>query len=182
MRLAESKAATEVSTVWRLVSCRAPLSADASGTVFFWEGEWTMAYYEQLTNRVRAALPETPKVTEKRMFSGVGFTVDEKLCVSVGDDRIMLRVDPELHDSLVRKSGCSPMIMKGREYRGYMLVEEAVLKRPGRSCWLGSSLRSISISSRSRRKRNTVRTVMIELATAVVVEVQDYGVCDRLLA
>jgi TfoX/Sxy family transcriptional regulator of competence genes len=59
-----------------------------------WEGEWTMAYNEQLTNRVRAALAETPKVTEKRMFSGVGFMVDEKLCVSVGDDRIMLRVDP----------------------------------------------------------------------------------------
>jgi len=112
-----------------------------------------MAYNEQLTNRVRAALAETPKVTEKRMFSGVGFMVDEKLCVSVGDDRIMLRVDPELHDSLVRKSGCSPMMMKGREYRGYVLVKEAVLKsQDDLAGWVKLALDFNKLAKSSKKK------------------------------
>jgi TfoX/Sxy family transcriptional regulator of competence genes len=86
-----------------------------------------MAINEQLTNRVREALENIPNVEEKKMFSGIAFMVDGKICVTVRDDRIMCRIDPALHDELVEEPGCSTMTMKGRAYKGYLLVNEDVL-------------------------------------------------------
>ena len=65
-----------------------------------------MAYDEKLADRVREALAHLPKVEEKRMFRGVTFMVNGKMCVSVGDDRIMCRIDPAVHEEAVEKEGC----------------------------------------------------------------------------
>jgi TfoX/Sxy family transcriptional regulator of competence genes len=86
-----------------------------------------MAINEQLTNKIRQAFTDTAEIEEKRMFSGIAFMVSGKLCVSVGNNRIMCRVDPHLHDELIRKPGCTTVIMKGRDYRGYIWVDESVL-------------------------------------------------------
>ena len=86
-----------------------------------------MAINEKLTGRVRAAFAGNVDVEEKKMFSGIAFMVDGKMCVTVRDDRIMCRIDPGLHDELIKEPGCSTMIMKGREYKSYILVNESVL-------------------------------------------------------
>lgn len=86
-----------------------------------------MAINENLANKVRAILAEVDKVEEKKMFSGIAFMVNEKLCIAVRNDNIMLRIDPALHDELVEKNGCSSMIMRGKELNGYVVVDEAVL-------------------------------------------------------
>jgi TfoX/Sxy family transcriptional regulator of competence genes len=83
-----------------------------------------MAYNEKLAERVRTALAEIPKVEEKRMFRGVAFMVNGKMCITVGDDEIMCRIDPAQHDKAIEKNGYRTMVMKGREYRGYVLVTE----------------------------------------------------------
>ena len=79
-------------------------------------------YNEQLTNRVREALVNVPNVEEKKMFRGVAFMVNDKMCITVGDDEIMCRIDPAVHEEAIQRKGCSTMIMKGREYIGYVLV------------------------------------------------------------
>ena len=86
-----------------------------------------MAINERLTSKLRQAFSNTSEVEEKKMFSGIAFMVNKKLCVTVGDNRIMCRVDPGLHDELIQKSGCSTVVMKGREYKGYIWVNESVL-------------------------------------------------------
>jgi TfoX/Sxy family transcriptional regulator of competence genes len=86
-----------------------------------------MAINEKITNRVRELLADVDKLEEKKMFSGIAFMVDEKLCIAVRGDNIMLRIDPALHDELVEKPGCSPMIMKGKDLDGYVIVDESVL-------------------------------------------------------
>jgi hypothetical protein len=48
-----------------------------------------MAANEILTNRVREALMHLPDVTEKSMFSGVCFMVDDKICIFVNDETIL---------------------------------------------------------------------------------------------
>ena len=83
-----------------------------------------MAQNIPFANRVREALANTPDVTEKNMFRGTAFMVDDKLCISVGDDSMMCRIDPAMHEELVEKGGCRTMMMKGREYKGYILVDE----------------------------------------------------------
>lgn len=87
-----------------------------------------MAINEQLTNKVREAFQSESKVEEKKMFSGIAFMVNDKLCVTVGDNRIMCRIDPQLYKELINKEGCKTVVMKGREYKGYVYVHESVLK------------------------------------------------------
>ena len=100
-----------------------------------------MAYNEKLTNRVREALGDTPNLEEKKMFRGVTFMVNGKMCVSVGDDELMCRFDPALQDTIVKKSGCREMIQGGKTMKGFVFVSEEVLRtKKDLSFWLKLSL------------------------------------------
>jgi len=113
-----------------------------------------MAHNEALTERVREALADVARVEEKKMFRGVTFMVNGKMCVSVGGDRILLRVDPALHEELTHKKGCSPMTMKGREYKGFIEVKEEVLKT-GKELvhWLSYALAFNQFAKAAKKKR-----------------------------
>jgi len=93
-----------------------------SNESFYIKIDPNMAYNEKLTSRVREALSHVAKVEEKKMFRGVAFMVDGKMCITVGDNEIMCRIDPEVHDKAIEKKGSRTMIMKGRPYIGYVLV------------------------------------------------------------
>jgi TfoX/Sxy family transcriptional regulator of competence genes len=100
-----------------------------------------MAYNEQLTNRVREALSSVKKVEEKRMFRGVTFMVNNKMCVTAGDDRIMCRIDPAVHEEAIAIEGCRTVIMKGRAYKGFVYVnEEAIKTRKQLDYWVNLAL------------------------------------------
>jgi hypothetical protein len=64
----------------------------------------TMALNEQMNDRIREALVDVPRVTEKRMFRGIAFMVNGKLCLSAGNDEMMCRIDPLLHEEAVQKN------------------------------------------------------------------------------
>ena len=81
-----------------------------------------------LLERVRASLAHLPRVEEKKMFGGITFMVNGKMCVSVGKNRIMCRIDPGLHDKVVNGKDVRTVVMKGREYRGYVHVDDALLR------------------------------------------------------
>jgi TfoX/Sxy family transcriptional regulator of competence genes len=87
-----------------------------------------MAYNEAFTIRLREALAGVKNVEEKRMFRGVSFMVNGKMCLSVGDDELMCRIDPAVHEKAIAKKGVRTMVMKGREYKGYVYVHADVLK------------------------------------------------------
>src|ERR1700730_14707613 len=83
-----------------------------------------MPYNEKLAARIRTALTHLPYVEEKKMFRGVTFMVKNKMCISVSGEEMMCRFDPALQEEVAEKPGCRPMIMKGREYKGYVYVSE----------------------------------------------------------
>ena len=87
-----------------------------------------MAYNESLANRVREALAHLPEVEEKKMFGGIAFMVDGKMCITVGKDRIMCRIDPGVHDEAIRNEGIQTVKMRGRDYKGYIHINEEVIK------------------------------------------------------
>ena len=112
-----------------------------------------MPYSEKLADRVREALADVPKVEEKKMFSGIAFLVDDKMCINIGPDRIMVRIDPVLHDELVEKMACRTMVMKGREYKGYLLVnEEDVKSNKELNFWIGLALDFNARAKSSKKK------------------------------
>src|ERR1051326_8198882 len=100
-----------------------------------------MAYNEKITGRIREALAHLPNVEEKRMFRGVTFMVNGKMCISAGDDKIMCRIDPAIHDKVVKRKGCVTVKMKGREYKGYVYVQEESIKiKKDLDHWIGLAL------------------------------------------
>jgi len=81
-----------------------------------------------LAGRVRGGLERTLNVEEKRMFGGIVFMVHGKMCVSVGRDRLMCRIDPRLHAAVLERAGCRTVVMKGRQYRGYVYVDSGAVR------------------------------------------------------
>jgi len=84
-----------------------------------------MAYDTKLVDRIREHLLEFAelKIEEKKMFRGLTFMVNDKMCISVSGENLMCRFDPRLQEEVAEKTGYQPMIMKGKEYRGYCYVE-----------------------------------------------------------
>ena len=88
-----------------------------------------MPFNEKLADRVREIIAITHKnVEEKKMFSGLCFMVNDKMCVGIHEDRIMVRLDPAVFDEVIEKEGCEPMNFTGKIMRGFVFVDEGVLK------------------------------------------------------
>jgi len=95
----------------------------------------------ELVDRVREALAYVLDVKEKRMFGSMAFTVQGKMCVSARAERIMCRIDPAFHDAALKRKGCQTVIMKGREYRGYVYVDaESVSTKGALKYWVDLAL------------------------------------------
>jgi|SRR5215831_5574114 len=95
----------------------------------------------KLVERVRDALAKVKNVEERRMFGGTGFMVRGKLCISARPSRIMCRIDPSAHDAAIKRKGCRTVVMKGREYKGYVHVDaSAVRTRTALMSWVVRAL------------------------------------------
>ncbi len=81
-----------------------------------------MAYNEKLADRIRTALAHLPKVEEKKMFRGLAFLVNGKMCVNVSGENLMCRFDPALQETVAAKKGYEEMIMKGKALKGYCYI------------------------------------------------------------
>jgi len=92
------------------------------------------------------------------MFGGMTFMVEGKMCVSVGKDRIMCRIDPAIHEAALERPGCRTVVMKGREYRGFVYVDrEAVRTKGGLDYWVDLALDYNSKAKASTRTRRRAR-------------------------
>ena len=84
-----------------------------------------MSYNQKVANRIGNYLSQFPnlEIEEKKMFSGLAFIVNGKMCINVSGENLMCRFDPALHEQVQEKIGYQPMIMKGKELKGYCYVE-----------------------------------------------------------
>jgi TfoX/Sxy family transcriptional regulator of competence genes len=98
-----------------LSACRAILAA--------------MAYDDELANRIREVVQDERGLSEKRMFGGLTFLIDGKMAVSASSKGgLLLRVDPNLTESLVSEPHVRPFEMRGREVDGWLRVHAEVLE------------------------------------------------------
>jgi TfoX/Sxy family transcriptional regulator of competence genes len=116
-----------------------------------------MAFDEQLANRVRELIALTHKsVAEKRMFGGLCFMVNNKMCVGVENTRMMVRFDPLLTDELMEKVGVHPMDFTTKVMKGYAFVDiEVLLTKKQLGYWLGLALSYNAIAKASPKKKKT---------------------------
>lgn len=112
-----------------------------------------MAYSEALAYRVREALAHLPEVEEKRMFGELAFLVNGKMCINVGQDRIMCRIDPAIHEEAIAKAGVETVKMQARNLRGYVYVgEDAIKTKQDFDYWVEIALDFNKIAKASRKK------------------------------
>jgi TfoX/Sxy family transcriptional regulator of competence genes len=84
-----------------------------------------MAYDEDLANRIRELLAGEKAVDEKRMFGGLAFLVGGHMAVAAsGRGGLMVRVPPEDTETLLAADHVFPMVMAGRETRGWLRVDD----------------------------------------------------------
>ncbi len=82
-----------------------------------------MATDPYLLERIRRTLKDQGATwTEKKMFGGDCFMVDDKMCLGTYKGGIMARVDPEKVDKLVKNTGVEQMIHGGRPMNGYLFI------------------------------------------------------------
>ncbi len=88
-----------------------------------------VAYDEDLANRIREILSAHRGVQEKRMFGGLAFLVGGHMAVAVsGRGGLMVRVPPEHTEQFLTREHVGPMVMAGRETRGWLRVDTAGVK------------------------------------------------------
>ena len=87
-----------------------------------------MAYNEKLADRIREAIVGFGKIEEKKMFRGMCFMVNDKMCICVSGDEMMCRIGPDAFESAIEKNGIRPMLKNGKMLSGYVYVSELAMK------------------------------------------------------
>lgn len=92
-----------------------------------------MAYDPDLANRIRELLAQQREVEERSMFGGLAFLLRGHMAVAVsGPARaqgvLMVRVAPDETAALLQRPHVRPMVMAGRETRGWVRVDAEGVK------------------------------------------------------
>ena len=113
-----------------------------------------MSYNEKLAGRTREIIFLThKKVEEKKMFGGLCFMVNDKMCVGIEKERMMVRLDPAIYDEVIEKEGCTPMDFTGKVMKGFVFVDADVLTTKKKlEYWVKLALEYNKIAKPSKKK------------------------------
>lgn len=114
-----------------------------------------MPFNERLAERVRHHLSaKRVKFTEKRMFGGLCFLVDDKMLVGVEKDRLMARIDPDDEASAMKRKGAKPMDFTGRVMKGYLFIDDTAVDMDNDlDYWLSLCLKYNPKAKSSKKKK-----------------------------
>ena len=102
-----------------------------------------MAYSEKLAEKVRNALVGVRKVAEKKMFGGIAFMVNGKMCVGVDKEDLMIRCDPGMTHEFLEKKRVRIFDLTGKPMKGWLLVgPEGAFNKRHFDYWIDVALKS----------------------------------------
>ena len=81
-----------------------------------------MPYDETLAARIRRVLRHQTDITERKMFGGLAFMCDGKMCCGIVGQDLMVRVLEKDMPSALRRAHVRPMDFTGRPLRGFVYV------------------------------------------------------------
>lgn len=88
-----------------------------------------MAYNQILSFQIEKLLNQlNVTYTEKKMFGGNAFLINDKMCLGIVKNELMLRVLEEQYESLLEENHVRPMNFIGKIMKGFVYVEEEALK------------------------------------------------------
>ena len=96
-----------------------------------------MAYNETTAIRIRNVLyDKNIDFTEKKMFGGICFMVDDKMCFGIminkkhNEELLMCRMNEDDCEKTLQNNDCIPMDFTGRPMKGYLFVTEKGYQSP----------------------------------------------------
>jgi TfoX/Sxy family transcriptional regulator of competence genes len=81
-----------------------------------------MAYDEGLAERLREAVEDDPRVSQKKMFGGLCFLVAGNMCFGVVGEELMVRVGPDAYQECLAKAHAREMDFTGRAMKGMVYI------------------------------------------------------------
>ena len=119
-----------------------------------------MAYNEQTIKRIRELLfNKGVSFTEKNMFGGVCFLVDEKMLCgnhldkNTGEDLLMCRIGETVYENALEQNYCIPMEFTGRTMKGYVYILQDGFKINSElDYWLQLCLDFNPLAKKSKKK------------------------------
>jgi TfoX/Sxy family transcriptional regulator of competence genes len=100
-----------------------------------------MSYDEKLAARVRRVLSDRRDVVEKKMFGGLCFMVNGKMCCGITGTDFMVRVGKAGYDAALSQPHARPMDFTGRPLTGMVYVAKDGLRTEAAlGAWVGRGL------------------------------------------
>jgi len=114
-----------------------------------------MAYDEYLAERIRSHFrSKKVKAEEKKMMGGLTFMVNDKMCVGIMKDQLMVRIGEEAFTINQHRLGCQKMDFTGRVLKGYALISpDGFDDEANFSDWINLCL-DYNPRAKSSKKRN----------------------------
>ena len=101
----------------------------------------TMAYDEDLANRIRELIASEDGYTEQKMFGGIGFMIDGHMALGLRRGWPDDPCSKEETEALLAKPGARPFEMRGREMKGWLRVDaESVSTKRALEPWVMQSV------------------------------------------
>ena len=113
-----------------------------------------MAYDASLAERINQYI-QTKSVSyyEKKMFGGVCFMVDEKMCLGVVKNELMLRIDPEKQAVYLKKKHARPMDFTHKPMSGFLYIsQDGIDKDKDLFYWIDEAL-AFNPKAKSSKKK-----------------------------
>ncbi|MEZ4911442.1 MAG: TfoX/Sxy family protein [Saprospiraceae bacterium] len=112
-----------------------------------------MPFNEYLGERIREKLQYLPNVEEKRMFGGLCFMVENKMCIGIVKDELMCRINPETMESALQMPGCREMDFTGKAMKGFVFVDSSGYEtHQSLNYWVDKCLEYNSLAKSSKKK------------------------------
>lgn len=84
-----------------------------------------MAFDEILAQRIQNKLFDLKiQFEEKRMFGGLAFMIQGKMCIGITKNQMMLHVLDEHYDFLIEENYVHPMQFTGKTMRGFLFIDQ----------------------------------------------------------
>lgn len=101
-----------------------------------------MSYDQHLKERVAQLLQRKHvRFEEKKMFGGIAFMVQHKVCVAVIKESLLVKLDPAEREAALKKKGCREMDFSKRTSKGAVFVDpEGTDKDKDLEYWVGVAL------------------------------------------
>jgi hypothetical protein len=118
-----------------------------------------MPYNHTLAERVRRLVGKRREFSEKKMFGGIGFLLNEHMCIGVWKDSLIVRLGVDEAEAAIEQPDVVPFDITGTAMKGWAMVEPDGLERDEQvRGWIEKATEFVSsLPKKTSRPKKTTR-------------------------